>query len=723
MATAADSTSASDCVQLARIVAQLLKLPNPAVENAVRLLSDGNTLPFIARYRKDQIRGLNEEDLRRIEDELKEQRDIAARKQTVLKTIAEQNALTPELKQNIEDCFDRQTLENLYLPFRPKRQTKADAARKLGLQPVADRLKALTLRPAEADAFLTRYLQPAAGLKTIDDVANAACDIITEEWSQQPRLNELVLKAAQRGRVCSAVKRGKKDDEAYSQYHDFSDSVQRIPSHRFLAMKRGEAEGVLRLSLEIDEEHVLQRMRDRLLTQPSAACFRRLQRAVTDCLRDKLLPRISTVVLKELKQKADSAAIAVFSRNIRQLLLAAPAGEHTTIGIDPGFRTGCKVAVVAGNGDFVENTTIFPTAPRNDTDGAAQTLLNLIERHQPAFIAIGNGTASRETDQFVGQLIRTHQLSVTKVVVSESGASVYSASPQAAAEYPDLDVTVRGAISIAHRLQDPLAELVKIDPRSIGVGQYQHDVDQTGLKSALDREVQSCVSSVGVDLNTASEPLLACVPGIGPALAANVVEERSRRGRFDHRQQLLKVARLGQKAFQQAAGFLRIREGSQPLDNSAVHPEQYELVNRIAQAVAVAPDQLLQNADVLKTIQPNEFASESCGPLTVADVLQELQQPGRDPRPPLKTAEFRADVNEIQDLSAGMKLEGTITNITAFGAFVDVGVHQDGLIHISKLADHYVSDPADVVSIGEVVQVQVEDVDVSRKRISLSRIL
>jgi uncharacterized protein len=350
-------------------------------------------------------------------------------------------------------------------------------------------------------------------------------------------------------------------------------------------------------------------------------------------------------------------------------------------------------------------------------------LLHLIERHQPAFIAIGNGTASRETDQFVGQLIRSHQLSVTKVVVSESGASVYSASPQAAAEYPDLDITVRGAISIAHRLQDPLAELVKIDPRSIGVGQYQHDVDQTGLKSALDREVQSCVSSVGVDLNTASEPLLACVPGIGPALAANIVEERSRRGRFGHRQQLLKVSRLGQKAFQQAAGFLRIREGSQPLDNSAVHPEQYELVNRIAQAVAVTPDQLLQNDDVLKTIQPNDFASESCGPLTVADVLQELQQPGRDPRPPLKTAEFRADVNEIQDLSAGMKLEGTITNITAFGAFVDVGVHQDGMIHISKLADHYVSDPADVVSIGEVVQVQVEDVDVGRKRISLSRIL
>lgn len=723
MTSRTDSADSAGLQPIIDVLARLLSLPSSAVAGAVRLLSEGNTLPFIARYRKDQIQGLTEDDLRRIEDGLKEQQEIAARKQAILKSIAAQNALTPELQRQIEDCFNRSELENLYLPFRPRRQTKADAARKLGLQPAADRLRSLNLAPADAPTFLRQFLKPDAGLTTIDEVLDGACEILAEEWASQPRLNEIVQSAARRGRVCSHVKRGQQDDERFRQYHDFSDSVARIPSHRFLAMKRGEAEGVLRLSLSVDDERVLQRLRDRLLKRPGAACFRRLQQAVEDCYRGKLMPRAQTAVLKELKQKSDAGAISVFARNIRQLLLAAPAGEHTTIGIDPGFRTGCKVAVVASNGDFLENATIFPTAPRNDREGAEQTLLKLVRKYEPSFIAIGNGTASRETDQFVSDLIDTHQWSVTKVVVSEAGASVYSASEQAGREYPDLDVTVRGAISIAHRLQDPLAELVKIDPRSIGVGQYQHDVDQTGLKTALEREVESCVSSVGVDLNTASESLLSCVPGIGPALAANVVAERSRRRRFEDRQQLLRVPRLGKKAFQQAAGFLRIRDGRQPLDNSAVHPEQYPLVNRMAEKAGVPADQLINRTECLQRFQPEDFADADCGPLTVADVIRELQQPGRDPRPPLQTAKFRSDVTTIADLAPGMKLQGTITNLTAFGAFVDLGVHQDGLIHVSKLADRYVSDPSEVVAIGEVVSVTVEDVDVSRKRISLARVL
>ncbi|MBM4089680.1 MAG: RNA-binding transcriptional accessory protein [Planctomycetes bacterium] len=704
-------------------IAAVLGGTEQQVRAAVELLDEGNTIPFIARYRKEATRGLDEIALRAVEDALAKARDLADRKATVLKTIDHQGQLTEELRRRIETCGDKQTLENLYLPFKPKRRTRATIARERGLQPLADILLRQERLGQSKTAVLRPFVNAERDVPDEDAALQGACDIVAEQWSEDAEIRGWLLQEmAGQGQIVSSIKRGKSDDTGkFEMYVDHSEPACRVPSHRLLAMLRGESEGVLRVGVTMDDQRVLGRLKARFVNNPQFEFFADLLRIVEDCYERLLQPATESAVLQDLKEKADEEAVGVFATNLRELLLAPPAGPKVTIGIDPGFRTGCKVAVVDATGKFLTSTTIYPTPPRNDVEGATRTLLDLIERFGARLIAIGNGTASRETDVFVTDLLRSHPRDVTKVVVSESGASIYSASELAAEEYPQLDVTVRGAISIAHRLQDPLAELVKIDPKSIGVGQYQHDVNQTLLRKCLAREVESCVNSVGVDLNMASGSLLSHVAGIGPKLAAHIVAFRDEHGRFDSRTQLVKVPKLGQKAFQQAAGFLRIRDGGQPLDNSAVHPESYRVVERMAAQLHVAPAQLVGNAPLVGRLKADDFVDEQAGLPTIQDILAELAKPGRDPRSEFKVARFADGVNELQDLKPGMVLEGVITNVTRFGAFVDIGVHQDGLIHISQLAHSYVENPSDVVAVGDVVRVKVLEVDLERRRISLSR--
>jgi uncharacterized protein len=556
-----------------------------------------------------------------------------------------------------------------------------------------------------------------------ESALRGALDIVAEYWADQPATRTWLAKDARtKGKVTSQVKRGKKEEASkFEMYLDFQEPASRIPSHRLLAMLRGEAEGLLRIGIEVDKVQTVSQLRQQLVTNRQFEFYRELFEAVEDCCDRLLMPAVESSVLQELKEKADEEAIAVFGKNLRELLLSPPAGPKVTLGIDPGFRTGCKVAVVDGTGKFLANTTIYPTPPQNDIAGAGKTLLALISKHNVELIAIGNGTASRETDTFVADWLRTHALKITKVMVSESGASIYSASELAAREYPDLDVTVRGAISIAHRLQDPLAELVKADPKSIGVGQYQHDVNQKLLRKSLDRVVESCVNSVGVDLNMASVSLLTHVAGIGPKLAENIVEYRDEHGRFETRAQLLKVPKLGSKAYEQAAGFLRIRDGKQPLDNSAVHPESYSIVERMATHLKTDTKTLVGNAGLSQKLQAQDFVDDRFGLPTVVDILSELAKPGRDPRSEFRVVHFSESVQTMQDLKPGMILEGSITNVTHFGAFVDIGVHQDGLIHISQLADIYVKDPNEIVAVGDIVKVKVMEIDIDRKRISVTR--
>lgn len=703
-------------------IAQQLSVPVSQTMGAVRLLEDGCTIPFIARYRKEATGALDEMALRRIEDELAGAKELAQRKTTILRTVAEQGQLTDQLRKEIESCQDRKKLEDLYLPFKPKRRTRATLARERGLEPLAEillRQERLNLPPEEV---IQPYIDPEKELPDIAAVLQGACDIVAEQWSENPSTRSWMAQQAGRGKIVSQVKRGKKDPSSkFEMYFDHEEPLARAPSHRLLAMKRGEAEGILRIGINMDDDYALSQLKDRLVTNRKFELYRELLATVEDCYHRLLFPATESAVLQDLKEAADEEAIAVFAQNLRDLLLTPPAGPRVTIGIDPGYRTGCKVAVVDGTGKFLTQTTIYPTAPRNDLEGAATALNDLIQRYQAELIAIGNGTASRETDAFVTDLIRKEELSVTKVVVNESGASIYSASEVAIQEYPDLDVTVRGAISIAHRLQDPLAELVKIDPRSIGVGQYQHDVNQALLKKSLDREVESCVSSVGVDVNMASASLLSYVSGIGPKLAQRVVAYRDEHGRFPSRARLMDVPKLGKKAFEQSAGFLRIRDGEQPLDNSAVHPESYPIVKQMASHLQVRTEEIVGSPPLVARLQPKDFVTEQVGLPTIQDILAELAKPGRDPRKEFKVASFAEGVHELEDLQQGMVLEGVVTNVTRFGAFVDIGVHQDGLVHISQLDQSYVEDPADVVTVGDVIRVKVLEVDLERKRISLSR--
>lgn len=717
-----EAESTFDAAATVAGIAKRLQVSAAQVQAALELLESGNTIPFVARYRKEATGGLDEKQLRDIEDSYSSARELEDRRQTILRSISEQGLLTAELKRQILAIDNRPMLEDLYLPFKPKRRTRGMVAREKGLQPLADVLLKQRSLPADTTKLLLQYISADKDVPDVQAALAGACDIIAETWAEDPELRQWVTAKADRGQIRSSVKRGKKDEaERFEAYVQHAERVDRMPSYRFLAMKRGEAEGVLKISVEPDEEFVLQNLERRLVKNPDFEFAEQLKSTVVDCYRRLLRPAAESTVMQRLKQQADEEAIAVFASNLRELLLAAPAGPQVTIGLDPGFRTGCKVAVVDETGKFLENATIFPTPPRSDTAGAAAKLLNLIRKHDAKLIAIGNGTASRETDAFVMTLIREHQLQLTKVMVSEAGASVYSASELAGEEYPDLDLTVRGAISIAHRLQDPLAELVKIDPQAIGVGQYQHDVNQALLKKALDREVESCVNSVGVDVNLASAPLLSYVAGIGPSVAKKIVEYRDSTGAFRNRRQLLKVPKLGPKAFEQAAGFLRIRSGTEPLDNSGVHPESYAVVQQMAKHLNTTPDALIGQPALVSRLKAEDFVAGGAGEFTVRDILSELASPGRDPRSEFKVVTFDEHVHSMSDLKPGMRLEGVVTNVTNFGAFVDIGVHQDGLIHVSQLANHFVKDPAQEVRVGEIVQVVVMEVDEQRKRIGLSR--
>jgi uncharacterized protein len=697
------------------------------VAAAVDLLGEGSTVPFIARYRKERTGGLDDTQLRKLEERLGYLRELEDRRATVLKSIEEQGKLTAELARAINDADTKVALEDLYAPYRPKRRTKAQIAREAGLEPLAE---ALLANPALApDAEAAKFVNGEKGVADAKAALDGARHILIERMAEEPKLvGELREWTWGEGVLTSKVAKGKQADGAkFSDYFDFGQRLKDMPSHRVLAMLRGRNEGVLDLNLDVPHEEgkphpaegkikVAFGIADR--GRPADAW---LADTVRLAWKSRMGPATTADLLARLKEKADAEAISVFSRNLKDLLLAAPAGPRATMGLDPGFRTGVKVAVVDATGKLMATDTIYPHEPRNDWNGALATLAALCIKYRVELVSVGNGTASRETDKLVADLTaKMPNLKITKVVVSEAGASVYSASELAAQEFPDIDVSLRGAVSIARRLQDPLAELVKIEPKAIGVGQYQHDVDQTGLAKSLDAVVEDCVNSVGVDVNTASVPLLMRVSGLNRTLASNIVAYRDENGAFASRAALKKVPRLGPKAFEQAAGFLRIMNGKNPLDGSAVHPEAYPVVEKMSEATGRPLKAMIGDKAFLKTLKPAQFADDKFGIPTITDIIAELEKPGRDPRPEFKTATFKDGVEKITDLKPGMLLEGVVTNVAAFGAFVDIGVHQDGLVHISELADRFVKDPHEVVKAGDVVKVRVKEVDVQRKRIGLT---
>ena len=704
----------------APLIAQELSCPLPGVRAALGLFSDGNTLPFIARYRKEATGGLDEVALRGIEERAAYLGELEARRQTILGSVEEQGKLTPGLREQLESAATKTELEDLYRPYKPKRRTRATVARERGLGPLAERILAQPRagRPEEAArAFVTPEDE-------VPDVAAAlagARDIVAEQLADDPALRALARAAFQRrGRLIS--KKARKAPEGRTRFEDwyrYEEPLARVPSHRYLAMRRGEAEGVLSLSLAVEEERLLPQLAIRAGHDGRSPFAGELEAAVADGFKRLMAPSLETELHQETKQRADEAAIDVFATNLGQRLREAPFGQRPVIGIDPGLRTGCKCAALDATGRFEAHQTIYPHT--GDEARAARDLLALVRRHRPDALAIGNGTAGRETEAFARRALAEADLTDTIVVlVNEAGASVYSASELAGAEFPELDLTVRGAISIGRRLQDPLAELVKIDPKSIGVGQYQHDVDQKRLTARLDAEVALVVNQVGVELNTASAPLLAHVAGVGPRLAERVVAHRDAHGPYGARRDLLDVKGLGPKAYEQAAGFLRVHGGREPLDASAVHPERYALVARMARDLGVARAALIGDAALAARVDPARYLSEDVGAPTLTDILAELAKPGRDPRDTFTAPAFRDDVRTMDDLTPGMTLEGVVTNVTHFGAFVDVGVHQDGLVHVSQLADRFVRDPAEVAHVGQRLNVRVLDVDLERKRISLS---
>ncbi|MCK2094756.1 Tex family protein [Thauera aromatica] len=695
---------------------------------AVQLLDDGATVPFIARYRKEVTGGLDDTQLRTLEERLGYLRELEDRRATVLASIEEQGKLSAELRAEIEDADTKQRLEDLYLPYKPKRRTKAQIAREAGLGPLAETLLADPTRGPEAEA--ANYLNAEAGFAEVKSVLDGARQILMETFAEDAALlGELRSYLHEHGEVRSSVIEGKEAEGAkFRDWFDFKEPIATLPSHRVLALLRGRNEGVLRLALEVEradadaphpcEGRIAARFGIRNQGRPAD---RWLAETVRWAWSVKISIHLELELMGELRERAEEEAIRVFARNLKDLLLAAPAGTRATIGLDPGIRTGVKVAVVDATGKLVDTATVYPFEPRRDRESALATIAALAKKHAVELIAIGNGTASRETDALVAELLkRQPELRLTKVMVSEAGASVYSASELAAREFPGVDVSLRGAVSIARRLQDPLAELVKIDPKSIGVGQYQHDVNQGRLAKSLDAVVEDCVNAVGVDVNTASAPLLARISGLSSTLAANIVDYRDANGPFRSRDALKGVPRLGPKTFEQAAGFLRIPSGDNPLDASSVHPEAYPVVERILARVQKSVRELMGNGSFLKSLKPAEFTDERFGLPTVQDILAELEKPGRDPRPEFRTASFRDGVETLKDLQPGMLLEGVVTNVTNFGAFVDIGVHQDGLVHISALSTTFIKDPHSVVKAGQVVKVKVLEVDVARKRIALT---
>ena len=698
-----------------RLIAGELHLSEHAVENTLKLLDEGCTIPFISRYRKERTGGLDEVQITAISDRKERLQEIAKRKETITKTISEQQKMTPELQKRIDDCWEMTTLEDIYLPYKPKRRTRAQVAREQGLEPLATLL--MMQREANPEQVAKRFVK--GDIATATDAIKGAQDIIAEQVSEDERSRNQVRSAFRREAfIESKVVKAKKDtDEAqkYSDYFEWEEPLKRCSSHRMLAMLRGQSEGILRISLTIDDEEAIQRLQHNFV-RGNGSCQRLVGEAVEDGYKRLLLPSIETEFTNMSKEKADEEAIRVFAENLRQLLLSAPLGQKRVMGVDPGFRTGCKVVCLDAQGNLLHHEAIFPHPPVNHRMQASVHMQEMIKKYQIEAIAIGNGTASRETKEFVSDVTKD----IAVYVVSEDGASVYSASKVARDEFPDEDITVRGAVSIGRRLMDPLAELVKIDPKSIGVGQYQHDVDQTKLKHSLDHTVESCVNLVGVNLNTASQQLLTYVSGLGPVLAQNIVDYRRENGAFTSRAQLKKVPRLGPAAYQQCAGFLRIPNAKNPLDNSAVHPESYSVVEKMAQDCHCTVSDLISHPEKRAQIDIKHYVTDDIGLPTLTDIMKELEKPGRDPREQIEEFEFDASVQTIDDLREGMELPGIVTNITNFGAFVDIGVHQDGLVHVSQLADRFVSDPTQVVRLHQHVRVRVIGIDLRRQRISLS---
>ncbi|MFM4924092.1 Tex family protein [Aeromonas dhakensis] len=696
------------------------------VQAAVRLLDEGATVPFIARYRKEVTGGLDDSQLRTLESRLGYLRELADRRQVILRSIEEQGKLTPELAHELNEADSKTRLEDLYLPYKPKRRTKGQMAIEAGLEPLADLLLSDPMKDPEQEA--ARFLNAEQGISDNKAALDGARYILMERFAEQADLLEKLRDYVwQSATLRASVVAGKEQEGAkFKDYFEHDEPLHKAPSHRVLAMLRGRNEGILNLALVTGDDEsaspcegiIAHHLRLNLQSRPADKW---LQGVVSWTWKIKLSLQMETELIGRIRESAEEEAIKVFAMNLKDLLMAAPAGMRCTMGLDPGIRTGVKVAVVDATGKLVDTATIYPFEPKRQVDQSLKTLSELCQKHKVELISIGNGTASRETDRLVSDLFERYPAAkAQKIVVSEAGASVYSASELASLEFPDLDVSLRGAVSIARRLQDPLAELVKIDPKSIGVGQYQHDVGQSQLARRLDAVVEDCVNAVGVDVNTASVALLNRVSGLSQTLAQNIVAYRDEHGAFQHRQQLLKVSRLGPKAFEQCAGFLRIRGGSNPLDGSAVHPESYPVVERILVKLEQTVDSLLGNSSLLRTLKPADYTDEQFGVPTVTDIIGELDKPGRDPRPEFKTATFKEGVEKISDLVPEMVLEGVVTNVTNFGAFVDIGVHQDGLVHISSLTDRFVKDPREVVKAGDIVRVKVLEVDVPRKRISLT---
>lgn len=715
--------------QIVHIIATELRVKDTQVQAAVGLLDEGATVPFISRYRKEVTGGLDDSQLRTLDERLHYLRELNERRAAILKSIDEQEKLTPELKAQIDAATTKTTLEDLYLPYKPKRRTKAQIAREAGLEPLADALFSDPSLNPETEA--EKFINAEHKIENTKDALDGAKQILMERFSEDAVLLER-LRAFQKKEAylhATVIDGKQKEGEKFQDYFDHKEAFSRIPSHRALAMFRGRNEGILNIAFTLENDLEPGQAHPAEIIVAEHWGIEDQQRPADKWLaevlrwtwRVKLATHLETDLIGELRDRAETDAIDVFAANMKDLLLAAPAGAKATIGLDPGLRTGVKVAVVDATGKVLDHAAIFPTPPQNRVQEAEAKLVHFIKKYDVELIAIGNGTASRETDKFVGDVLKQHKdLRVQKVMVNEAGASVYSASEFAAKEFPDLDVTIRGAISIARRLQDPLAELVKIEPKSIGVGQYQHDVSQTRLARSLDAVVEDCVNGVGVEVNTASVPLLARVSGLNQNIASNIVEFRDQHGAFKNREQLKEVSRLGPKAFEQCAGFLRVSGGDNPLDASAVHPESYALVQRISESSKKNLSSLIGDSAFLRRVNASDFVTEQFGLPTITDILAELDKPGRDPRPEFKTATFQEGVEEVKDLLPGMVLEGTITNVTNFGAFVDVGVHQDGLVHISALSNTFVKDPREVVKAGDIVKVKVMEVDVVRKRIGLS---
>ncbi len=698
-----------------KIVSSTLNISERQVENTIRLLDEGATIPFISRYRKEVTGALDEVQIGNIKEQYDKLRELEKRKQTIITTIDEQGKLTPDLRTRLENSWDAMEIEDIYLPYKPKRRTRAEVAREKGLEPLAKILMIQTENNLDirAQAFVKN------DVADTEEALKGARDIIAEWISENERARNMVRSIFRKGAIISShVVKGKEEEAAkYRDYFDWSEPLRRCSSHRLLAVRRGESEGFLKVSIEPDSELCIERL-EGLFVKNATASAAQVNEAVRDGYKRLLKPSIETEFAALSKEQADDEAIRVFTENLRQLLLAAPLGQKRVMGIDPGYRTGCKLVCLDEQGNLLHNETIYPHPPKQDVVGASRKVTKLVEAYNIQAIAIGNGTASRETERFIANLRYDRKLQV--FIVSENGASIYSASKVAREEFPNYDVTVRGAVSIGRRLMDPLAELVKIDPKSIGVGQYQHDVDQMKLKRALDQTVENCVNQVGVNVNTASKHLLTYVSGLGPQLAQNIVDYRQKNGAFTQRKQLMKVPRMGEKAFEQSAGFLRIPGAENPLDNSAVHPESYAIVERMAKDLNCTVRELIENKDLKKKLHLEDYISGTVGMLTINDIISELDKPGRDPRQTVKVFEFDPTVRTIEDLKEGQVLPGIVTNITNFGCFVDIGIKENGLVHISQLANKYISDPTEIISLHQHVTVKVIGIDLERKRVQLS---